>query len=518
MTLRLYNTLTRSLQSFEPLHPPAVTMYVCGPTVYDVPHIGHARSAYIFDVLRRYLAYKQFKVTFVRNVTDVDDKIIQKAREESARPGGHEGRAGGAGDLKAKCREVAERYLQSYHDALKKLGIDPPDREPKATDHVRPDAKNVELTRKIDASMTGFISQLIKENMAYPAGGDVYFSVRKFSGYGKLSNRSIDELQSGARVEPGEHKQDPLDFALWKSAKPDEPSWDSLWGKGRPGWHIECSVMSTAYLGDAFDIHGGGVDLVFPHHENEIAQAQALGKPFAKYWVHNGLLTVNGEKMSKSLGNYITVEAALKSAFQKPDALKTFFLGSHYRSPIDYSEENILAANRRLIGWVSFLDWAEHYRKGFDQRNIEPETVAKLRVEFMSAMDDDMNTAAALSVLDRLVTLGRQAEKKLLLTQIRPAEISLVTFRGPDEASSIKNELVAAADAIRDLGSKVFGLFSKNSAEQVPEKVQTLIHERETARQRQDFKQADVLRKQIEDAGFLVADTSGGPVIRPKRT
>ena len=517
MTLRLYNTLTRSLQPFEPLHPPAVTMYVCGPTVYDVPHIGHARSAYIFDVLRHYLAYRKHQLTFVRNVTDVDDKIIEKARQEP-----------GNASLTEKCQAVAQRYLTAYHETMDQLGIARPDIEPKATEHVLPDEKH------IDASMTGFIAQLLVKGAAYEAGGpacrapeckavhgtgrDVYFSVRKFPGYGTLSNRSIDELQSGARVEPGEHKQDPLDFALWKTAKPDEPSWNSPWGKGRPGWHIECSVMSTRYLGDTFDIHGGGVDLVFPHHENEIAQVQALGKPFAKYWIHNGLLTVKGEKMSKSLGNYITVEAALKSAFQKPDALKTFFLGTHYRSPIDYTEENILAANRRLIGWVSFLDWAENYRKGFDQRNIEPETVAKLRVEFMSAMDDDMNTAVALSVLDRLVTLGRQAEKKLFLTQRRPGEISLVTFGRPGETSSIKNELIGAADAIRDLGSKVFGLFSKNSAEQVPEKVKTLVDEREMARQRQDFKQADVLRKQIEDAGFLVADTSGGPVIRPKRT
>ncbi|HBH96765.1 MAG TPA: cysteine--tRNA ligase, partial [Candidatus Omnitrophica bacterium] len=283
MTLHLYNTLTRRVQEFSPLAPPTVTMYVCGPTVYDDPHIGHARSAFVFEVLRRYLTFKGYAVTFVRNVTDVDDKIIEKARQElqiqDARLKTQ--------DLKAKCAEVAERYLKSYHEAMDRLGLQRPDLEPKATEHVTPD-------------MTDFISKLLISGVAYEAQGDVYCAVRKCEGYGRLSGRSVDELQSGARVEPGERKQDPLDFALWKAAKPGEPSWKSPWGEGRPGWHIECSTMSTKYLGDTFDLHGGGVDLVFPHHENEIAQAQAAGKPFARGWVHNGLLTVNGEKMSKS--------------------------------------------------------------------------------------------------------------------------------------------------------------------------------------------------------------------------
>ncbi|MBI3011917.1 MAG: cysteine--tRNA ligase, partial [Candidatus Omnitrophica bacterium] len=303
--MKLYNTFTRTLQDFEPLQPPTVTMYVCGPTVYDDPHIGHVRSAFTFDLLRRYLEHRGFRVRFVRNVTDVDDKIIEKARQEVVRSPKSEVRS----DLNAVCGEVAERYLKSYHETMERLGLGAPTEEPRATAHVVPE-------------MTDFISKLLIAGVAYETKtGDVYFSVRKFSGYGKLSNRTLDELKAGARIEPGEGKQDPLDFALWKAAKPGEPAWESPWGKGRPGWHIECSAMSTKYLGDAFDIHGGGLDLVFPHHENEIAQAQAAGKPFATYWVHNGLLTVNGGKMSKSLGNFVTVEEALKACGDEPDVL-----------------------------------------------------------------------------------------------------------------------------------------------------------------------------------------------------
>jgi len=523
MSLRLYNTLSRTLEEFKPLNPPTVTMYVCGPTVYDIPHIGHARSAYVFDVLRRHLESRahNYKVTFVRNVTDVDDKIIERARQElGARGTGH-----GAGDtLKNKCKEVAERYLTVYRATLDQLGIEHPTKEPKATEHVLPDEQNVKLTGKIDASMTGFVSELFKHNMAYEKGGDVYFPVRKFNvhgDYGRLSNRSLDELQTGTRVESGEHKEDPLDFALWKAAKPDEPSWNSPWGPGRPGWHIECSVMSTAYLGDEFDIHGGGVDLVFPHHENELAQARAIGKKFARFWIHNGLLTVNGEKMSKSVGNFITVEDALKTVFGKPDVLKVFFLGSHYRSPIDYTQENALAANQRLNGWVSFLDWAENYRKGTDESNALPEEVHALQSEFVSSMDNDLNTPAALATLDGLMSVGREYESKLMLKMTQPGEQKDIRFRPSGERPVLESKIVAAADTLKKLGKEVFGLFSdigQYRTENLPPKVKKLIDDREAARQHKDFKQADVLRKQIEDAGFLVADTSGGSVVRPKRT
>ena len=477
--MKLYNTLTRTLEPFTPIAPPAVTMYVCGPTVYDDPHLGHARSAYIFDVLRRYLTAQKFSVRFVRNVTDVDDKIIDRAQREP-----------GSADLKTKCAVVADRYLESYRKMLKSLGIAEPSEEPKATEHVIPDPKNAEATGKIDASMTGFISQLITKNMAYPAGGDVYFSVRKFPEYGKLSHRSLDELKSGTRIEPGEHKEDPLDFALWKAAKPDEPAWKSPWGPGRPGWHIECSTMSTAYLGDAFDIHGGGLDLIFPHHENEIAQAQAIGKPFAKYWVHNGLLTVNGEKMSKSLGNYITVEQAL-AQYPHPDYLKIFFLKTHYRSPIDYSTARMDEAKKN---WQEFLRFFQHC----SQQKIEMVRGAlgtveagKAMTEFTAAMDDDFNTPKALAALFDLVNAGhRMLESKDPMARFAAG---------------------GAFDILMNCG-QVLGLFQQGlaeaSAEQI-QKVQALILERDAARKAKNFKRADEIRDQIKKEGYLLADTAG---------
>jgi len=504
MSLRLYNTLSRTLEAFVPLDPEGskVGIYVCGPTVYDDPHIGHARSAYIFDVLRRHLT-RDYQVTFVRNVTDVDDKIIQKAREElgagrrpavggtpiADTPSAGTPARSGAGNLKAKCQEVAERYLKSYHKTLNQLGLLPPDREPKATHHVIPDTKNVEATKKIDASMTGFISQLITKNAAYPAGGDVYFSVRKFPNYGALSNRSLDELQAGARVERGEHKEDPLDFALWKAAKPDEPSWNSPWGPGRPGWHIECSAMSTAYLGDAFDIHGGGVDLVFPHHENEIAQAQALGKPFAKYWIHNGLLTVNGEKMSKSLGNFVTVDQVL-SDYPHPDYLKLFFLKTHYRSPVDYSPERMAEAKKN---WDEFLEFFDHY----DQFTVAThqkveQTVPDFERLFQDAMDEDLNTPKALAVLFEAVNLGKHG-------------LQLGDAAGGGLAAHARWTLLACGN--------ILGLFEQglsNDDAEMRTRIQKLIQEREIARKAKDFVRADEIRRQLRQENVHIMDTPMG--------
>ena len=276
MALTIYNSLSRTKQPFEPLKSGKIAMYVCGPTVYDEPHIGHARSAYIFEVIRRYLHSRGYTVTFVRNVTDVDDKIIDKARKEYP-----------SEDLNTAFKKVAAKYLDSYHRALDSLGIglNPPDIvEPKASEYIK--------------KMIDFIQVLIARGNAYPAGGDVYFDITKAKDYGKLSNQSPDKMESGARVSPTENKRNPLDFALWKSAKENEPFWESPWGKGRPGWHIECSVMSSDILGDEFDIHGGGIDLIFPHHENEVVQSEGAGKKFARYWIHHGLLTINGQKMA----------------------------------------------------------------------------------------------------------------------------------------------------------------------------------------------------------------------------
>jgi cysteinyl-tRNA synthetase len=490
MALRLHNTLTRGLEPLEPLHPPRVGMYVCGPTVYDDPHLGHARSAFVFDVLRRYLAYRGYDVTFVRNVTDVDDKIIEKARQEVG--AGDRGR--GAGDLKATCGEVAQQYLKSYHAMLGRLGLEAPTHEPLATQHVVPD-------------MTDFIAKLLIQGVAYEAGGaacraaechalhgtgrDVYFSVRKLEGYGALSHRSVDELQAGVRVEPGEHKQDPLDFALWKAAKPEEPSWPSPWGAGRPGWHIECSVMSTKYLGDAFDIHGGGVDLVFPHHENEVAQARGLGKGFARLWIHNGLLTVGGEKMSKSLGNFITVEQALAEAGGDVAALKVFFLGTHYRSPIDYTPGRLHAARRRLGAWQTFLEQTPPTPGAAAAAPAaETPSARRLEDEFTAAMDDDLNTAGALAALDRLVAAGHQTAPQA-------------------------PERLAIAARLRALG-EVLGL-SFEEAVGLTSEQQEQLTQRERARQRRDFAAADRIRRQFDTQGLVIEDTAEGPLVRRKR-
>ena len=466
MSLRFYNTLTRTVQEFEPLDRTRVKMYVCGPTVYDDPHIGHARSAYVFDVLRRYLEYKGFRVVFVRNVTDVDDKIIEKAGQDSVHS-----------DLKAKCQEVAERYLKSYHDTLNCLGIGGPTHEPRATEHVVPE-------------MTDSIAKLLLQGVAYEAGGDVYFAVRKFPGYGTLSNRTLDALQAGARVEPGEHKQDPLDFALWKAAKPGEPSWNSPWGKGRPGWHIECSAMSTKYLGDEFDIHGGGVDLVFPHHENEIAQAHAVGKPFARFWVHNGLLTVNGDKMSKSLGNFITVEEALKECGGEPDVLKMLFLSAHYRSPVDYSARNLQAALGRYRRLVNFCHRVMNADVMTGPLDLPTAPSATLQEEFIKAMDDDLNTPKALAVLDGMVTAGYQM--------------------------SDPSHRLALMHTLFQLAKRTFGLFEGFMSVRLSREQQQLLRKREEARQRRDFTAADQIRVGFAAQGLAIEDTPEGPVVLPK--
>ena len=323
MAIRVYNTLTGKKEDFVPLHEGKVGMYVCGVTVYDLCHIGHARSAIIFDILYRYFRYRGYEVTFVRNFTDIDDKIINRANQEGV-------------DYKT----IAERYIREFGMDIRGLGLEKATIEPRATDHI--------------PEMIELVSGLIEKGYAYPGGGDVFFSVERFKEYGKLSKRNLEEMQAGARVEIDEKKKNPLDFVLWKGSKPGEPFWESPWGKGRPGWHIECSVMSMKYLGETFDIHGGGRDLVFPHHENEIAQSEgATGKPFARYWIHNGFININKEKMSKSLGNILTIKEVVKE--WHPEVLRLFFLSSHYRSPLDYSEESLKEAKSGLDRFYTTL-------------------------------------------------------------------------------------------------------------------------------------------------------------------
>ena len=475
--MKLYNTLSRSIEALEPPERhPVVTMYVCGPTVYDDPHIGHARSAYTFDLLRRYLRFRGYQVRFVRNVTDVDDKIIDKARQLIGSLAVGKGPTA-APDLRVVCGQVAERYLTSYHAAMDRLGIERPDVEPLATAHVVP-------------QMTDFIAKLLMQGAAYEAGGDVYFAVRKSEGYGKLSHRALDELKAGARVEPGEHKQDPLDFALWKVAKSGEPSWNSPWGPGRPGWHIECSAMSTHYLGDTFDIHGGGVDLVFPHHENEIAQAQAAGKSFARCWVHNGLLTVNGEKMSKSLGNFITVEEALAACGGEPGVLKMLFLGAHYRSPLDYSARSVKAALSRYHRVAYFCHRVANTDPFSGPRDLPiPDGVPALYEEFLNAMDDDLNTPHALAALDALVTLGYEVSDPLGRHHVM--------------------------NTVFQVGRRLGVFTSEFTPVRLTPGQQRLLSQREAARQRRDFATADQIRAGFASDGLEIEDTPEGPVVLP---
>jgi cysteinyl-tRNA synthetase len=383
--VKVYNSLTRKKEELVTIEKDRVGMYVCGPTVYDEPHIGHARSAYIFDVIRRYLKHKGYQVKFVRNVTDVDDKIINKAKEAiSHQPS--------AISLVDAAKEIAKKYLDSYHRDMDLLGIGHPDREPKATEYI--------------PKMIRFIENLIELEAAYAADGDVYFDIKKAKDYGKLSNQNIEKMETGARISPGEKKRDGLDFALWKRVKEGEPSWDSPWGKGRPGWHIECSVMSSDILGDEFDIHGGGIDLIFPHHENEVAQSEGAGKAFARYWIHNGLLTINSEKMAKSLGNFISIQDFMKK-YKDSDYLKLLFLNTHYRHPVDYTVEKIgemKAQKERFTILFDKIDRVAKTNPGLRGATTRLAAADEFKKKFEDAMDDDFNTPLALASLFDIVT------------------------------------------------------------------------------------------------------------------
>jgi cysteinyl-tRNA synthetase len=457
MPVSIYNSLTRKKEPFEPLKPAQVNIYTCGVTVYDDCHIGHARSLYIFDVIRRYLKYRGFQVNFVRNITDIDDKIINKAKQE-----------------KVDFGEITRRYIDSYYRDIRALGIEKADFEPRATENI-PD-------------MVKHIQGLIAKEYAYVVGGDVYFSVRKFKDYGKLSGQSIDQMLEAVRVEKKENKQDPLDFALWKKSEEDEPGWDSPWGRGRPGWHIECSVMSAKYLKtETLDIHAGGRDLIFPHHENEIAQAEALaGKPFAKYWIHHGLLTINGQKMAKSAGNFITIQDAIKK--YGAEELKLFFLSSLYASPIDFSEERMIDAHKRFQRIKIFVSNAKIIW-GKEPDDSNPEIVERYKENFFVAMDDDFNTPKALGIIFDLIN---EANKFL---------------------GSKMSDL--AADFVKNVFINIFGIsIKKDDEEGLGGEELLLLDERETARKNGDFKCSDELREELRKRGIIVEDTKDGQKIR----
>ncbi len=469
MPIFIYNSLSRKKEELIPLKPKEIKMYVCGPTVYDQSHIGHARSAYIFDVIRRYLIYRGYQVKFVRNVTDVDDKIIDKAQKEFK-----------GEDLNAAVQKVSTKYLDLYHEDMKSLGILEPDVEPKATEYVSSE----------NPLMQKFIEQLIEKGCAYVSEGDVYFDIKKAKGYGKLSNQAIEKMESGARIALGEKKKDPLDFALWKSAKAGEPAWNSPWGKGRPGWHIECSVMSSDILGDEFDIHGGGIDLIFPHHENEIAQSEGVGNKFARYWIHHGLLTINGQKMSKSLGNFITVKDFL-GKYKNADLLKLLFLSTHYSHPVDYTDEKIREAKQALER-INIL------RDKLDKPLAEkpagkvPKELEDVKDKFIKAMDDDFNTPQALAVIFDLINISN---------------------KNIDDQGFIFYSGLFLRELTNILG---IVLEKETGSKDLQTSINVLINQRNEARKKKDFKRSDEIRKELEDKDIILEDTKDGTTWRRK--
>jgi|UniRef100_A0A7C2V921 cysteinyl-tRNA synthetase len=484
MSLRIYNTLTGKVEEFVPINPPNVLIYTCGVTVYDDSHVGHGRSLIVFDVFRRFLEHMGYRVKFVRNFTDVDDKIINKAKEECA-----------------DFMTIANRYIASYYIDMENIRVRPADVEPRVTEHIK------EIVEVIKA--------LIDKGYAYESGGDVYFSVSAFPEYGKLSKRNIEELEAGARVEPSEKKRNPLDFALWKSAKAGEPAWDSPWGPGRPGWHTECVAMIFKHLGQTIDIHAGGLDLVFPHHENEIAQAEALtGKPFARYWVHNGLVTVGGQKMSKSLGNYIT----LKEVYSKyhPDILRLLVLFTHYRSPLDFSWEKMEETKRAYERLLNALEDLELLKKlpSYEEKGTDPlfEKVKETEEAFFQALGEDFNTPQALAVIYNLVSeLNKIKNKAFSEGKISHQELQAYEF--------------AVDSLIRNLRG-VFGLLEDYRPQCEVKKVvqrelsagevfdtrliDLLIEVRSMARKEKVFAIADHIRDRLKELGIILEDTPAG--------
>jgi len=463
--VKVYNTMTRVKEEFTPLVAGQVSMYVCGVTPYDYSHIGHARSAIVFDVIRRYLTSRGFRVRMVRNYTDVDDKIIARANQEGV-----------------SAAEVGERYITAERRDMEALGVLPPDVAPRATEHI-PD-------------MVALIGRLVSRGVAYVVDGDVYFEIRRFPSYGRLSGKNLDELLAGARVEVDERKRDPRDFALWKAAKPGEPSWPSPWGPGRPGWHIECSAMSRRYLGETFDIHGGGTDLIFPHHECEIAQAEAdTGTPFARYWLHNGMVNLGAEKMSKSLGNTLAIRELVKRV--SPDALRVWMLGTHYRNQLEWSEERVREAAHALERLTRLVHDVQTFWSGAAAAGL-PDALRPFRGRFESAMDDDFNTPQALGVL---------------------FELSRPLYGYGERASADPDARAAFVAGVEELVTlmRTLGLLGPGAELAGPPlEVARLVEARGEARVNRDWKRADQLRDEIQGLGWLVEDTPSGPRLTRK--
>ncbi len=462
--LRIYNTLTRQKEEFQPLEPGIVKMYVCGPTVYADAHVGHAMSALVFDIVRRYLIYKGYEVRFVMNFTDVDDKIIQRAHQLGMDP-----------------FDLAERYIHQFQEQLRALNVLPATAHPRATQTI--------------PQIQQMIQGLLEKGYAYaPGNGDVYYRVTRKPDYGKLSGRKLDEMQAGARIEVGEQKEHPMDFALWKAAKPGEPAWDSPWGKGRPGWHIECSAMNLAYLGEQIDIHGGGNDLIFPHHENEIAQSEAYtGKPFVRFWMHNGMLQLGGEKMSKSLGNLVTIEEFLKEHAR--DVMRMIVLNGNYRAPLSFTPETIEAAEKGLERLRSALRPAAPFAGGLAAEAAEAlnAQAAATRRAFEEAMDDDFNTAAALAALFELVRAINTAR----------------------DQGATQEQLQVAQDTLREL-TDVLGLRleTKKGGSDAAPFIELLIEVRSELRKQKLWALSDLIRDRLKALGIILEDSREGTTWR----
>ena len=504
--LRIYNTLSGKKELFKPLAEKTVRMYVCGVTVYDYCHIGHARSALVFDVMRRYFEYSGYHVEFVKNFTDVDDKIIKRANDQGV-----------------SCNTVTAKYIDAYHEDMSKLGVRPASAEPKATEHM---AEIIELT-----------GTLLKKGLAYQVNGDVYFDVAKYPDYGRLSKRRLEDLQAGARIDVDERKRHPMDFALWKSSKPGEPAWVSPWGPGRPGWHIECSAMSIRHLGETFDIHGGGMDLIFPHHENEIAQScGATGKEFARYWVHNGFVQINKEKMSKSVGNFFTIrEIFEKSEWSEGvtgEILRYFLLSTHYHGPLDFSDQALKEAKNALNGFYDLFKRLDETggTSGEDGKPLMA-TLEQARKSFVHAMDDDLNTPMAIAALqglrndvNKMLSLGLSTKDRQIARQefcvigdvMGLFQVEKWQFKEPvvgvgtlsAQSATLTGAGTVRTPRTRDL--QMPGLPSTVQEDLSDESIEAQIAERNMARQKRDFKKSDEIRKYLSDLGIIIEDKPDG--------
>jgi cysteinyl-tRNA synthetase len=479
MELRVYNTISGKKETFSPIEKGKVKMYACGVTVYDHCHIGHARSGIVFDTIYRYLTAKGFDVTFIKNFTDIDDKIIRKSQQE-----------------KIPWQVVGEKYIASFHEDMDALNITRPTYAPRATEHID--------------DMINLINTLLQKGHAYPMDGDVYFSVESYKGYGGLSKRPLDEMMAGARVEVDEKKKNPLDFALWKASKEGEPSWDAPFGAGRPGWHIECSAMSTKYLGNPFDIHGGGKDLVFPHHENERAQTEAAtGLPFVNYWIHNGFVNIDREKMSKSIGNTLLIKDFLKE--YHPEVLRLFFLTTHYRSPVDYSAKSIEDANNVLHRLYHTRERAFDVQKG---KNIVPAKFPEadeLEKKFFEAMDDDFNTALALSyVFELSKNINKLIDDKNINAVALIAYANNIFLVLLDMLGLLKDDLATLEIEEKARHLKRIGLDISS--------VENAIQQRIEARKNKEYQKSDEIRNMLSEKGIALLDTPNGTEWRIKFT